>query len=351
MSSQQENRRKAAWFEHPEYIPMTFAINSACWHHYPQERLFDLMEEHPFLFPGFTRPKGEFCPEYAPVARKDAPYTDDFGCVWSTCDDGITGTVTGHPLADWNRFSTWRAPDPAVSMGLGPIDWAKERRRVEQARAAGDRVGAGLRHGHTFLQLCDLRGYENLLCDMADGEERLWELIDRVEQFNLSLVRRYVDLGVDEFGYGEDLGMQYGPMLSRQMFLTYIKPTYRRLMRPALEKGLLVHMHSDGDIRELADDLIDSGVQVINLQDLVNGVDWIARRYAGKVCVDLDIDRQRVTPFGTPAQIDALIRSEVEALGSPAGGLMMIYGLYPGVPLENIKALMDAMEKYAFYYS
>jgi hypothetical protein len=30
---------------------------------------------------------------------------------------------------------------------------------------------------------------------------------------------------------------------------------------------------------------------------------------------------------------------------------MMIYGLYPGVPVENIKALMDALEKYAFHYS
>lgn len=29
----------------------------------------------------------------------------------------------------------------------------------------------------------------------------------------------------------------------------------------------------------------------------------------------------------------------------------MLYALYPGVPLENIKAVMDAMEKYAFYYS
>ena len=32
------------------------------------------------------------------------------------------------------------------------------------------------------------------------------------------------------------------------------------------------------------------------------------------------------------------------------GGQMLIYGLYPGVPLENVKALMDAMERYAGYY-
>lgn len=69
------------------------------------------------------------------------------------------------------------------------------------------------------------------------------------------------------------------------------------------------------------------------------------------MCIDIDIDRQQITRFGTAEQIDDLIREEVEKLGSPQGGLMMIYGLYPGVPLENVKALMDAMERYADYYA
>ena len=29
----------------------------------------------------------------------------------------------------------------------------------------------------------------------------------------------------------------------------------------------------------------------------------------------------------------------------------MIYGLYPGIPLENVRALMDAMERYMGYFS
>jgi hypothetical protein len=87
------------------------------------------------------------------------------------------------------------------------------------------------------------------------------------------------------------------------------------------------------------------------LQDLVNGLDWIAERLAGQVCIDLDIDRQSITPYGRPAQVDALVREAVEKLGSRQGGLMMIYGLYPGVPLENAKALMDAMERYTAYYA
>ena len=145
--------------------------------------------------------------------------------------------------------------------------------------------------------------------------------------------------------------MQVGPMLSPEFFRTYIKPSYQRIMQPARDAGIPIHMHSDGDIRLLVDDIVDSGVEVINLQDLVNGIDWIAEKFKGKVCVDLDIDRQKITPYGTPAEIDALIREEVTKIATPQGGLCMKYGLYPGVPLENVKALMDAMERYAFYYS
>ena len=106
-------------------------------------------------------------------------------------------------------------------------------------------------------------------------------------------------------------------------------------------------MHSDGDIRMLAEDLVEAGVMVLNLQDLVNGVDWIRDTYRGKLCIELDIDRQNITVFGTPAEVDALIRMEVEKLSYPEGGLMMIFGLYPGKPLKNVEALMDAMERYA----
>lgn len=29
---------------------------------------------------------------------------------------------------------------------------------------------------------------------------------------------------------------------------------------------------------------------------------------------------------------------------------MMIFGLYPGTPLENVTAVMDAMERYMTYF-
>ena len=348
----QDNTIRAIRFEHPDYIPMKFVINTSCWHHYPKEALWDLMEEHKLLFPDFERPAPDWMPEYPLVARKDEPYTDPMGCTWVTSDNGITGTVHEHPLADWSAFgTTWHIADPNTTDGLYTVDWNARMEKWKQAKADGKGFRGGLRHGHTFLQLCDLRGYENLLGDMFDEEPLLDELIEQLTEFNLALVKRFVENGCSSMSYPEDLGMQMGPMLAPDMFHRYIKPAYQRIMKPAHDAGIPIHMHSDGDIRTLVDDIVGSGVEVINLQDLVNGIDWIAEKFRGKVCVDLDIDRQKITPYGTPAQIDALIHEEVSKIATPAGGLTMIYGLYPGVPLENAKAVMDAMEKYAFYFS
>jgi uroporphyrinogen decarboxylase len=350
MTTPRENTLKAIRFERPDYIPMQFHINAACWQHYDQEALQDLMEAHPFLFPNFQRQK-TVTPHFGLNARRDSPYTDPWGCVWTTSEDGITGSVHGHPLPDWSRFGDYAAPDPEKTDGTYPIDWSRIEASVRRQRENGKLVCGGLPHGHTFLRLQDIRGYENLMFDMADDTPDLSTLIGMVAAFNEHLVRNWLALKPDMMSYPEDLGMQVGPMLNPDHFRTFIKPVYRRLMQPARDAGCIVHMHSDGDIRTLVEDLIDGGVDIINLQDLVNGIDWIAERFAGRICIDLDIDRQSITAYGTPRQVDDLIRQEVTRLGRKEGGLMMIYGLYPGVPLENAAALMDAMERYATHYS
>ena len=349
-----EKRRnflRAACFEKPDYIPMHFSINPGCWNNYPKEALKELIKSHSFLFPDHRALLDADDPKYSPYQCKNKPYMDDWGCLWETMEDGITGVVTKHPLENWDSLKDYIPPDPEKCMGTGPINWQRVEKDFSKAREEGTLLGGGLRHGHTFLQLCDLRGYEDLIFDMVDEESRLYELIEIVERFNMEIVKKYVSLAPDFMSYAEDLGMQVGPMLSPEQFRQYIKPSYQRLMRPAKKAGCLIHMHSDGDIRSLFEDIVEGGVDIINLQDIVNGITWIKEHVKGRICVELDIDRQKITRFGTPAQIDDLIREEVVELGSREGGLMMLYGLYLGVPLENIKALMDAMEKYAFYYS
>ncbi len=108
-------------------------------------------------------------------------------------------------------------------------------------------------------------------------------------------------------------------------------------------------MHTDGHIVEIIPDLIDVGVSVLNPQSRANGLDALGRACRGKVCVDLDLDRQ-LFPFGTPQEIEGHVREAVETLGSPQGGLWLKAEIGDDVPLENIQAICMALETYRGFY-
>jgi uroporphyrinogen-III decarboxylase len=94
------------------------------------------------------------------------------------------------------------------------------------------------------------------------------------------------------------------------------------------------------------DQLIEAGADVLNIQDRVNGLDNIASMCKGRVCIDLDIDRQYLVPFGRADDIRGYIKRVVELLAMKKGGLMLEAEIHPPTPLENIEAVAKAMEEF-----
>ena len=76
MMTERENYLRAATFQNPEWIPINFAINKACYFTYDQNFLFDEMEKHKLLFPNFKRPQGKFVPQLSGENTKGARYYD-----------------------------------------------------------------------------------------------------------------------------------------------------------------------------------------------------------------------------------------------------------------------------------
>lgn len=280
-------------------------------------------------------------------SRADEPYTDPWGCRWETSEDGIMGITTFHPLSDWSAFKGFKSPDPEATNGAFPLDWKEIEESWKKPENENALKGGGLPHGFFLLRLADLRGFQNLMIDLLDEPPELLKLIDMVEEFNKSVVSRFVNMGAEIVSFGEDLGTQTSSIISPALFRKYVKPVYKRLFSEASRKGAVVYLHSDGYLLDIVDDLIETGINVLNPQDIVNGIDNIAKLMKGRVAIMLDIDRQNITRFGTPGDIDSHIREAVAKLASPEGGFGMGYGLYPGIPLENVEAVMTAMEKYS----
>ena len=312
-------------------VPCGVSINYTIWERYEQ-RLERLQQECPHV--GISGKAGKNSPRAVEHKHRDA-----WGCLWHYPGMYLDGQVIEHPLDSWGKLDTWQPPSAAKRV-QAIIEEAEKASEHKQPRHAD------LEHGFLFLRLTYLRGFENFMIDVAEENSKLYELRDIVADYWYEVTKAHLDCGAKHVSGGDDLGMQDRLPISPDSWRKLIKPAYRRIFGLARERGATVHLHTDGYIVDIIPDLIETGVTDLNPQDLVNGLDNLARLAKGKLHISLDIDRQRITVFGTLEEIDAHIENCIRTLGSPQGGLSLGWGVYPGTPIGNIEAAARAMEKY-----
>ncbi|MBN1444993.1 MAG: hypothetical protein JW957_02660 [Candidatus Omnitrophica bacterium] len=270
---------------------------------------------------------------------------DKWGCLWSYAQDYLEGQVVEHPLKDWNNFKSYTPPAPEDY-----TDWKKVESDIREAKRKGKLTSGGAEHGFLFLKLADLRGFENSMVDIAEKNPRIVKLIDMITDYWMEVIKRYIAIGVDMIGFGDDLGLQKSLPISPPAWREFIKPPYKKIFSYCRANNVHVGLHTDGYILDIIPDLIECGVSVLNPQDVVNGIDNLERLAKGKVAINLDIDRQGLTVFGKKREIEGHILNCVKTLGSPEGGLSLIWGVYPGTPIENIEVVISSMDKYRLYW-
>jgi len=345
-----DNYLRNASFQYPEYMPVQIHISNASWDQW-RTNMEDVVARHPRLWPDFKKGQRDWEHfDFGPAHTKGVPYRDAWGCVWETSINGIEGVVIQAPLNTWEKWEQWRAPNPLETADRGPADWDQVRNDMQKRKQAGELCEGGLPHGFFFMRLTYLRGFENLLIDMATEEPRLWKLIDVLYEHNRMILEQFLQMDVDMISIGEDLGTQTASIISPAMFRKYCRPTYDKLLQPFRKRGCHIMQHSDGYIMDLIDDLMLAGVTIINPQDLCNGVENLRDEFKGRVCIRLDVDRQTTVPYGTPQEIRELIEYEVRTLGSPEGGLELIAGIYPPTSPVNVEALAAAFEEFQTWW-
>jgi len=316
--SAHDDRIKARDFQYPEFIPVGVSLLPAAWKKYRGD-LEDLVLRHPIIFGEANKGDRDF--DAVSGTYAEGEHVDAWGSVWSNVHDGMEAFVTGHPLPRREMVHDYKAPEP----------------------------GAGTPHGFMFLRLTYLRGYEEMMVDFAEEPPELQMLIDLVLEYNLSETARALEGRPEMIYFGDDLGLQDALPINPVKWRQYLKPCFARIYGLCTDAGAKVYMHTDGHIVPIIKDLIECGVSIINPQIGANGLDNLVRECKGKLCVSIDLDRQKF-PFWQPADIREHIHEVVDQLGSPEGGLWVNAECAPDVPLENIEAICQALEEFRGYY-
>jgi hypothetical protein len=304
-------------FEKPRHIPVEVSLLPATWRRHGAA-LAELVGRYPAIFGD----KPAIPPDFARAGQDDPYYrkgtfTDEWGCVWENIADGLSGMVTVHPAPTRQDVHALRPP-PAATPGFP--------------------------HGFMFLRLADLRGFEEIMVDFIERPPELQMLIDLVLMHNLRKLEATLPLLPPGhlIVFGDDLGTQKALPISPALWRKYLTPCYRAIYGRCRQAGHDVYMHTDGCIHEIIPDLIECGVNVLNPQVRANGLDNLVRTCKGKVCVNLDLDRQ-LFPFADAGQIRDHVYECVGALFLPQGGLWLQAECEPDVPLETIDAICQAL--------
>jgi len=262
-------------------------------------------------------------------------FTDPWGCGWENQTPGILGQVRHFPLNDWDNLKNYKAPLHLIGAGF---------ERVRQTLAATrDKFHLGIIPS-LFHRMCWLRDPSLIFTDFYTNPVELMALRDIVHDFNMRHLKELLKYDHECVFIGDDWGTQTQLFIRPEMWREFFKPCYAEYFRLGREAGKLVFFHSDGNIIEIIEDLIEIGVHALNCQVACMGVEELGRRFAGRLCFWGELDRQHLLPMGTPEEILAAARKNLAHLSTPDGGYIMQAEINADVPPENLEAVFRAYQ-------
>jgi len=243
-------------------------------------------------------------------------------------------------------------PGPLVTGNFGDetlVEGAKAlRARTDRAILA--LFGGNLLEIGQFLYRID-----NFLMLLAGDPRRAHEFLDRLLEIHLANLEKFLGLvgpHIDIILFGDDLGMQNGPQMSRAMYQEFFKPRHARMWQRAKELAdVKVQLHCCGGVRPLLPDLIEAGLDAINpVQISCAGMDPRGLKadfgdqltFWGGGC-----DTHLILSRGTPEEIRRHVQEQIAIL-APGGGFVFqqVHNILADVPPENIIAMFDAAREF-----
>ena len=224
-----------------------------------------------------------------------------------------------------------------------------QREQAEQIKAAGFAA-----MGHMSCTVWEtawyMRGMEDLLVDMAEGDEKAVFLLDVVTARSVEQAAAYARAGVDILAVGDDIGMQRAPLMGLAMYREWLKPRLARVIATArqIKPDVLIQYHSCGYAEPFIEDLIEIGVDILNpVQPESMAFADIHAKYGDRLSFNGTLGTQSTMPFGSPEDVRRTVFENLDIAGEK-GGLLVCptHVVEPEVPWENIEAYFEACRAY-----
>jgi uroporphyrinogen decarboxylase len=276
------------------------------------------------------------------------------GCVMRWVEHGSGGywDFCDFPLKDAaaEAFASFPVPNP------DDFDYDSA---LDQAKALGRDYGLYI-GGAGIPDIINsngrIMGMEDVLCHLLTGDEAAMAFMNRRAGFQLKMMERLLDKCgeyLDFVWFGEDLGTQHAPMISRDMYRESMRPIHKCFfdLAKAYNKPSLVH--TCGSSSWVYNDFIEMGVTGVDtLQpEAVNmSPEYLKAHFGNKLCYRGCISTAGPLAFGTAEEVREYVRRTLDIMMDGGGyHFAPTHQIQDNSPTENVIAMYQAAHDFGVY--
>lgn len=265
-------------------------------------------------------------------------YTDPWGVRKRLLQELLPYAVS-HPVQAMRDLDRLRPPDPRRDPLLAAVR--------ETARRVHGRRAVLLVTTADFSASWNLCGMERLLTSYIEEPDFARRLGTVVLDYSTRLCRLAAREGADVIVLSDDYAFKSGPLMSPAQFRQFVFPLLREAVAAVHDAGALCVKHTDGNVWNLLEGIVEAGVDAIGPLEPGAGMGLaeVKRRYGDRVAVvgNVDVD---LLCRGSPQGVRAATRALVDSVG-PGGGYVLSSGntITSVVNPANFLAMIEAARR------
>ena len=298
----------------------------------------DLVPSLVSLFPRTILDDGTSVDEYGRIMRSEV-YEKD-GTV-------ISGYVGGY-FKSFEDFESWEQPDPHWEARLTHFKLGRQiQQELNNEIFSIPSVGA--------LMECSWEGFGlETFSRILSRPKQAKSVFDNRGKFTLEVVKVLAENDAQMILLWDDYGFKNGLFMSPRNYRKYIFPWIKKICDAAHKQDCKILLHSDGDLIEIFEDIINSGVDVLNpIESTTANPEYdifkLNEKYGDKITFAGNLSPMMLA-MGEISEIEANAKRLIREL-APGGGYIFSSGhsINPAVTIDRFEAMQNVRRKYGNY--
>jgi hypothetical protein len=192
-----------------------------------------------------------------------------------------------------------------------------------------------------------LRGTTNIMKDMFRRPEKLLKALDVITDFSIDNVLKSPNID-NALTVMFPLHKGADGWMSQQQFDKFYWPSLKKVMNAFIDQGLIVYLFAEGGYNTRLDYVNEfprgSVLWYFDRTDMAQ-----AKRVLGKDCPLMGNVPSSLVVTGDPAEVKQYCKELIEVAGKDGGFILAPGSMAENPKLENLKAMVAAVNEYGYY--